>query len=91
MHVAQIEHRLGTMLLLCCQAVVNKGSFIINVGAKTIEMIVAQLESSYSVTYQQKKKGQWAIFQCVPIIIKGISFQCRLSCSMERNLVISTS
>lgn len=55
MHVSQVEHGLGTVLLLCCQAIMNKCSFIINVGAKTIEMIIAKFQSSNSVTYQENK------------------------------------
>lgn len=54
MHIAQVEHSLGTVLLLRCQAVVNKCCFIINFSSKAIEMVIAKFQSSNSVTYQQK-------------------------------------
>lgn len=63
MHVAQIKHCLGTVLLLWCQSIVNKCSFIINISTKTIKMVISKFNSCNSIPCKwrdNKKKNQIA-------------------------------
>lgn len=55
MHVAQIKHGLGTVLLLRCQSIVNKCGFIINIGTKPIKMVISKFNSCNCISYKQQK------------------------------------
>lgn len=60
MHVAQIKHCLGAVLLLWCQSIVNKCSFIVNISTKTIKMVISKFNSCNSISYKSRNNNKIA-------------------------------
>lgn len=56
MHVAQVEHGLGAVLLLRRQPVVDDRRLVVHVGAVAVEVVVAQFDSRHGVTWKLKKE-----------------------------------
>lgn len=56
MHVAQVEHGLGAVLLLRRQPVVDDRCLVVHVGAVAVEVVIAQFDSRHGVTWKLKKK-----------------------------------
>lgn len=50
MHVTQVEHGLGAVLLLRGQSVVDHCRLVIHIGPVTVEVIISQLNSGHCVT-----------------------------------------
>lgn len=63
MHVAQVEHGLGAVLLLRRQPVVDDRRLVVHVGAVAVEVVVAQFDSRYGVTWKLKKKEECLAFR----------------------------
>lgn len=55
MHVAQVEHGLGAVLLFRRQPVVDDRGLVVHVGAVAVEVVVAQLDSGHHVTCGVKR------------------------------------
>lgn len=63
MHVAQVEHGLGAVLLLRRQPVVDDRCLVVHVGAVAIEVVIAQFDSRHGVTWKLKKKKKSLVFR----------------------------
>lgn len=55
MHVAQVKHGLGAVLLFRRQPVMDDCSLVVHVGTITVEVVVAQFDSRHRVTWKIKQ------------------------------------
>lgn len=51
-HVTQVKHGLGAVLLLRRQPVVNDGRLVVHVGAVAVVMVIPEFNPGHSVTWE---------------------------------------
>lgn len=68
-HVTQVKHGLGTVLLLWRQPVVDDRSLVVHICAVAIEVVVPKFYPCHSVTWE------WQLHASTFILSRGFGFQ----------------